>query len=166
MNYPWESCIPLSDDWGYVKKPHWKSAQKVITTLIEIVAKGGNMVLGVGPTPEGIIEPAAEERLKEIGKWLRQNGKAIFNTIPTPYYHEGNVWFTQSKDGKQLYALYPLQEGENLPTEISWNCDKKIKSARLLSTNKRLKTKYENGRLIIILPKNIPQQPLAIEVCF
>lgn len=166
LNYPWESCIPLSDDWGYVKKPHWKSAQKVINTLIEIVAKGGNMVLGVGPTPEGIIEPAAEERLREIGKWLRQNGKAIFNTVPTLYYHEGNVWFTQSKDGKQLYALYPLQEGKNLPTELSWNCDKKIKSARLLSTNKRLKTKYENGRLIITLPKNIPQQPLAIEVCF
>lgn len=65
LNYPWESCIPLSDDWGWVPRPRWKTPEKVINTLIEIVAKGGNLVLGVGPTPEGLIQPEATERLKK-----------------------------------------------------------------------------------------------------
>ena len=64
LNHPWESCIPLSDDWGFVNHPRWKSPQRVISTLVEIVAKGGNLVLGVGPTPEGLIQPEAVSRLK------------------------------------------------------------------------------------------------------
>ena len=67
LPYPWESCIPLSDDWGYVKHPNFKSPQKIINSLIEIVAKGGSLVLGVGPTPEGVIQPEVIERLKTIG---------------------------------------------------------------------------------------------------
>lgn len=164
LNYPWESCIPLSDDWGYVKKPHWKSAQQVINTLIEIVAKGGNMVLGVGPTPEGNIEPEAESRLKEIGKWLKQNGKAIFSTVQTIRFHEGNIWFTQSKDSVCLYAIYQLNEGEQLPTEISFKCEQPIKSIRLLSTNKKLKGKQRNGNITISIPKDLPPQSFAIEL--
>ena len=164
LNYPWESCIPLSDDWGYVKKPHWKSAQKVINTLVEIVAKGGNMVLGVGPTPEGLIEPEAESRLKEIGSWLKQNGKAIFSTTQTTRFHDGNLWFTKSKDGVYLYAIYCLEEGEQMPTEISFRCDRPIKSIRLLSTGKKLKGKQGNGSITIPIPKGLPPQSFAIEL--
>ena len=80
LGYPWESCIPLSDDWGWVPRPRFKSPQKVICSLIETVAKGGNLVLGVGPTPEGLIEPETVSRLKEIGQWLSANGKAIYGT--------------------------------------------------------------------------------------
>ena len=99
LNFPWESCITLSDDWGWVPRPRFKSPEKVIETLVEIVAKGGNLVLGVGPTPEGLIEPEAVSRLKKIGQWLSVNGKAIYNTTITSHYNEGNIWFTQSKDG-------------------------------------------------------------------
>ncbi|MBR5061645.1 MAG: alpha-L-fucosidase [Prevotella sp.] len=163
LNYPWESCIPLSDDWGYVKKPHWKSAQQVINTLIEIVAKGGNMVLGVGPTPEGVIEHEAEVRLREIGQWLRLNGRAIYETIPTTHYHEGKLWFTQSKDNTHLYAIYKLDEGDTLPAEVSWSSNQPIRSVRLLSTGKKLKFTYKEDRITICLPKDLPAQSFAIE---
>ena len=53
----------------------------------EVTAKGGNLLLGVGPTPEGIIQPEVVERLSDIGKWLKINGKAIYNTRNTPVYH-------------------------------------------------------------------------------
>jgi len=176
LNYPWESCIPLSDDWGYVPKPHWKSAQKVINTLIEIVAKGGNLVLGVGPTPEGIIETAAVERMNEIGKWLKKYGKAIYNTTCAQHYNDGNLWFTASKDGKTLYALYALPEGEALPATISWQCRDNInlKSVRLLSTNKRMKatisspssllSPLSSTKITITIPQNLPQEPIAFEM--
>ncbi|NMB49110.1 MAG: alpha-L-fucosidase, partial [Bacteroidales bacterium] len=88
---PWESCIPLSSDWGWTPRAKFKSADEVIKLLIEVVAKGGNLLLGVGPTPEGIIQPEVVARLKEIGEWLDVNGKAIFHTRITPVYKSGNV---------------------------------------------------------------------------
>ena len=115
IQHPWESCIPLSDDWGWVPRPHWKTPEKVISTLMEIVAKGGNLVLGVGPTPEGLIQPEAVTRLEAIGRWMRANGQAIYNTVTTKNYHSGSLWFTASKDGKPLYALYPSQPGNAAP---------------------------------------------------
>ena len=164
LNYPWESCIPLSNDWGYVKRPDWKSPAKVINTLIEIVAKGGNLVLGVGPTPEGVIEPEAVSRLEAIGKWLRINGRAIYNTTITPVYNDGNVWFTASKDGKRLYAIYMLPEGETLPATVTWRGNLPRKSVRLLQNGKTLKYKKNDGQVIVTLPKGLPQQSFAMEM--
>ena len=165
LNFPWESCIPLSDDWGYVKRPRWKSAQRVISTLTEIVAKGGNLVLGVGPTPEGLIQPEAVERLKEIGQWLRQNGKAIYNTTITPHYHDGPLWFTASKDGASLFAIYLLDDDGQLPEKVSWTGNVPKKGVRLLSTGKKLKWTVEGERVTVVLPKKMPRQSFALELC-
>ena len=165
LPYPWESCIPLSDDWGWVPRPRWKSAQKVVNTLIEVVAKGGNLVLGVGPTAEGLIQPEAEERMKEIGQWLQKNGQAIYETTTIPHYNEGNLWFTCSKDGKKCFALLAQPEGESMPTIVSWqgNIPRKGSSMRLLSNGRALKWTRENGKIVVFLPKNLPNEPLAIE---
>ena len=164
LDYPWESCIPLSDDWGYVPRPRWKSAQRVVNTLIEIVAKGGNMVLGVGPTPEGIIEPEAVERLQTIGQWLRANGKAIYGTVTTPHYHEGNLWFTASKDGRRLYALYAHEEGTPMPAEVSWTGNEPRKRIRMLGSGRILKYRTRNGRTVVDLGRQKPKGSFAIEI--
>jgi len=164
LNYPWESCIPLSDDWGYVPRPRWKSARQVVNTLIEIVAKGGNLALGVGPTPEGIIQHEAVERLRDIGRWLRSNGKAIYQTTVTPHYHEGKLWFTASKDKRRRYALYTLEEGEQIPTNISWTHNIPRKRIRLLSNGKTLKYKVEHQRVTVSLPTDMPTTSFALEI--
>ena len=163
LNFPWESCIPLSDDWGWVPRPRWKSPEKVISTLVEIVAKGGNLVLGVGPTPQGLIQPEAVTRLNAIGEWLKQNGKAIYNTVTTPIYNDGQVWFTADKDGKTRYAIYLLDEGKHLPRIISWNQNVPKGNVRLLPTGKKLKTKTVNGRTEVTLPRGLKQQSVALE---
>ena len=163
LNFPWESCIPLSDDWGWVPRPRWKSPEKVISTLVEIVAKGGNLVLGVGPTPQGLIQPETVTRLNAIGEWLKQNGKAIYNTVTTPIYNDGQVWFTADKDGKTRYAIYLLDEGKHLPRIISWNQNVPKGNVRLLPTGKKLKTKTVNGRTEVTLPRGIKQQSVALE---
>ncbi len=166
LDYPWESCIPLSDDWGYVRNPRWKTSQQVINTLIEIVAKGGNMVLGVGPTPEGIIQPEVVQRLSEIGRWMRANGKAIYNTVPTAHYHDGDIWFTASKDGKKLYAIYRHQDGSPFPTQISWknNKPRNSRSVRLLQDGRRLKCHVQGDMVTVTMPQGMKPGSVAIEI--
>jgi alpha-L-fucosidase len=138
----------------------------VINLLIEIVAKGGSLVLGVGPTPEGLIQPEAVERLQAIGKWMRQNGKAIYNTRSVKNYHDGNVWFTGNKDGRTVYAFYMLSEGEKLPAQVSWtgNLPSKKGSIRLVSNGKKLSYKVKDGQVTVTLPKGLPAQSVAMEI--
>ena len=145
-------------------RPRFKSPEKVIGTLIEIVAKGGNLVLGVGPTPEGLIEPESVTRLKAIGDWLKLNGKAIYNTTITPHYNEDNVWFTSAKDGSRIYAILRLDEGKSMPATISWSENLPKKAIRLVSNGKKLKYKIEGNCVTVSLPSNLPQQSLAMEI--
>jgi alpha-L-fucosidase len=165
LSFPWESCIPLSNDWGWVGKPQFKSPEKIVNTLIEIVAKGGNLVLGVGPTAQGEIQPEVTERLEQIGAWLRSNGKAIYNTRPIENYCSGNVWFTQSKDNKTIYAIYRLDEGKQLPSTIEWegNIPAKGSKIRLIQNNRPLKWKQKDGKVTVTIPKKIIDQSFAME---
>lgn len=163
LDYPWESCITLSNDWGWVPNAPFKSPQKVIGTLAEITAKGGCLLLGVGPTPEGEIEPAVVERLHAIGEWLRANGKAIYNTRTTPNYHCGNMWFTADKDGRTLYAIYALPDGESLPATLEWTGNEPVGKVKLLKGNKTLKCVKKDGKVQVTLPKGIANEPVALQ---
>lgn len=165
LDHPWESCITLSDDWGYVPHPRWKSAQQVIARLAEIVAKGGNLLLGVGPTPEGLIQPEAVSRLQEIGQWLRQNGRAIYGTVTTPVYHDGNVWFTRSKDSRTLFAIYVPGEDAQPVTTISWhgNLPQKGQTVRLTATGKKLRHTVSGDCVEVQLPAPT-SEPFALEI--
>ena len=122
------------------------------------------MVLGIGPTPEGLIQPEVVERLQTIGQWLDRNGMAIYGTTITPHYHEGNLWFTAAKDGSRRYAIYALPDGEQLPATLSWSVNLPTKRVRLLSTGKTLKHAIADGRITVRLPRNLPVAPLAIEI--
>ena len=87
---------------------------------MEIVAKGGSLLLGVGPTPEGILQDEIVSRLQTIGGWMKKNGTAIYNTVTTPQYYSEGIWFTMNKDGKTMYALYSNPEAEKFPDYIEW----------------------------------------------
>ena len=163
LNYPWESCIPLSNDWGWVPNAPYKSAQKVINTLAEITAKGGCFVLGVGPTPDGIIEQGVVERLHAVGEWLRVNGQAIYATRTTPVYHDGNIWFTADKDGETLYAIYALPEGEQLPACMEWKGNVPTGKMTLLKGNKRLKYTVEGEQVKVFLPEGLQNKPVVVQ---
>ena len=163
LNYPWESCIPLSNDWGWVPNAPYKSAQKVINTLAEITAKGGCFVLGVGPTPDGIIERGVVERLHAVGEWLRVNEQAIYATRTTPVYHDGNIWFTAGKDGETLYAIYALPEGEQLPACMEWKGNVPTGKMTLLKGNKRLKYTVEGEQVKVFLPEGLQNEPVVVQ---
>ena len=164
MPYPWVSCIPLSNDWGWVPDAPFKSPSRVIGTLAEITAKGGSLLLGVGPTPQGTIEPAVEERLQVIGRWLRANGEAIYSTRPTPVYNDGLTWFTASKDGQTIYAIYALPEGKDLPTVIEWTGNLPEGRMSLLDGDRTLEyTITADGHVTVSLPDGLPAMPVAVK---
>ena len=164
IKHPWESCITLGNDWGWTPDPHYKTARRVIGILSEITAKGGCFVLGVGPTPSGIIEQAAVEILQEIGDWLGRCGEAIYSTRITEKYNDGNIWFNASKDGKTLYALYALADGETLPDTLEWAGNQPAKGkVVLLNSGKKLRATVKDGRVSVKLPKGLKQEPLALK---
>ena len=159
LDHPWESNITISNSWG--SKPKFKSAEWIINTLAEITAKGGNFVLNVGPTGEGVIEEEVIKRLKQVGRWLKTNGTAIYATRTTPIYNSGNVWFTANKDKKTLYAIYALPEGEELPATIEWEGNKPKGKVTLLQTGKQVKYTSKDGKVTVTLPKGLKKEALA-----
>lgn len=152
---PWESCITLTQDWGWNDHPAFKSPTKIIATLSEVVAKGGSLLLGVGPTPEGVLEDGAVSRLQAIGRWMKQNGEAIYNTQPTPIYTnlDGNVWFTSSKDGKTLYAIITRDDDTDIPATVTWTGNTPIGKLTILATGKTLKATLDGETTTVVIPE-------------
>lgn len=82
----WETCMTMNDHWGYNQNDaNWKSSKELIRMLIDIASKGGNFLLNVGPTAEGLIPQPSVERMRDIGAWLRTNGEAIYGTQAGPF---------------------------------------------------------------------------------
>ncbi|MBR1569522.1 MAG: alpha-L-fucosidase [Bacteroidales bacterium] len=163
LAHPWESCITLSNDWGWTPDAPYKSARKVIDSLAEIVAKGGCMVLGVGPTPSGIIEAPAVAILEEIGDWMGRCGEALYNTRITGRYNDGLLWFNASKDGKTLYAVYALPDGESLPATLEWTGNLPSGKVTVLNNGKQVKATVKDGKVTLSLPKGLAQEPVALK---
>ncbi len=82
----WESCMTMNNHWGYNQDDqHWKSATTLVRNLIDCASKGGNYLLNIGPTSEGLFPPASVERLGRIGAWMKVNGEAIYDTTASPF---------------------------------------------------------------------------------
>jgi alpha-L-fucosidase len=157
LDHPWESCMTLGGAWGYVPNEKFKSSTTVIHSLIEIVAKGGSLLLGVGPKADGTLQEESVKRLEEIGKWMKENGSAIYNTRITKNYHDGDVWFTKSKSGPMKYALLCVKENEPIPAVVTWkgNVPDKKSKVILLHTAKQVKWETTNGEVKVYLPKEL-----------
>jgi alpha-L-fucosidase len=154
MDTPWESCIPLGNDWGYVPTDIYKTPAKVIHLLTEVAAKGGNLLLGVGPKPDGTLPDEVASKLEQIGAWLQKNGEAIYNTRITPIYNDGATWFTRSKDGKKIYAIACWEEGKPAPKKIAWKGNEPLPGSKIvcLQTGKPVAWKKTAGGVELTLP--------------
>jgi alpha-L-fucosidase len=123
LSAPWESCITLGGAWGWVPHDQFKSSREVIQMLVRIVAKGGNLLLGIGPDGRGEFDPVIYERLAEIGKWLQVNGEAIYGSHPVAPFQDGKVAYT-AQGGESIYAIYLPEKNETQwPEEVSIKTD-------------------------------------------
>jgi len=116
LPYPWESCIPLGGGWSYTPDAVFRPTRDVVHLLVDVVAKGGNLLLNVGPAPDGTWPDEVYRRLEETGAWLRVNGEAIYATRPIAPPPEGRVRFTRAADG-EVFAIVLAGEGETTPPE-------------------------------------------------
>ena len=104
LAHPWESCVTMGSGWSYRPDDDYKPARELIRLLVDVVAKGGNLLLNVGPSPAGELPRDALARLREIGEWMAVNGEAIHGTRAVPPYRTGDWAFTRR--GPTLYAIY------------------------------------------------------------
>jgi len=114
---PWEACVTLGTQWQY-KPTHesYMSGGELVLKLVEIRAKGGNLLLNVGPHPEGHIPTEQEAPIRELGLWNFVNREAILDVVPWTVAREGDVWFTKQKSGDAVYAVLTNQPDWELGT--------------------------------------------------
>ena len=98
---PWESCITIGTQWAYKPNEVVKSTKTCIQTLVRCAGGDGNLLLNVGPSPKGEIEPVQVERLTEIGKWLKRYGKSIYGTRGGPFLPSD--WGVSTQEGNTIY---------------------------------------------------------------
>ena len=100
--WDWETCMTMNNTWGFKKDDHnWKSPQDLIQKLVDIASKGGNFLLNVGPTAEGLIPGPSVERLAEVGRWMEANGESIYGTTASPF--KRLAWGRATKKAGRLY---------------------------------------------------------------
>lgn len=98
----WEVCMTMNDTWGYKSDDtNWKSTKELILKLSEIVSKGGNFLLNVGPTSEGLIPQASIDRLREVGEWMKVNSEAIYSSKASPFPYL--PWGRATRKEQKLY---------------------------------------------------------------
>jgi alpha-L-fucosidase len=151
LPYPWETCMTMATSWSYVPNDTYKPANEIIEKLVDIVSKGGNYLLNIGPGPDGELDPNAYQRLKEIGSWMKLNGEAIYGTRMSKAFGEGdNIRFTQSKDGKTQYIfLFNFPEEKVTLSKISLSKKAKL---QLLGSKKKIDWKKTSGGVELKIP--------------
>jgi len=102
----WEACFTMGTAWQYQpRNERYKSGGELISLLTETRAKGGNLLLNVGPKPDGELPIEQEERLRELALWMFVNGESIYGVRPWVITNEGDIWFTKKKDEDTVYAV-------------------------------------------------------------
>lgn len=159
LPYPWESCIISGGGWSWVPNPKYKSSRALVHMLVDIVAKGGNLLLNVAPGPDGKWHDEAYTTLSDIGDWMAVNQEAIYGTEALKPYKEDKICLTQ-KDGNQ-YFIYMAEEGESMPAKINFKSFglKKGKTVSLLGSDQSLKWKNKGRGFTVTIPKRIRNNP-------
>ncbi len=164
----WETPATINDTWGYKKKDrNWKSADTLIFRLVDIVSKGGNYLLNVGPTAEGAIPEESVKVLQQIGAWLQVNGEAIYGAGPTPFgaelkasaihdslftYQKPTGWRCTTQSGKLYIHLFNWPAGAFRLDDLKG----KVTGVRLLSDPQhQLKFKQKGATVVVMLPHKV-----------
>jgi len=181
---PWETPGTMNNTWGYRSDDQdWKSTEELLYWLTAITSKGGNYLLNVGPTGEGLFPEESLKRLKDIGEWMKINGESVYGTVKWLVNHEGPTNFsikgTESREEKGFNANFTPQDfwfskkDNNLyVTSLKWQVNKevliksltrltrdeisRIESVQLLGSNEKISWTMESKGLKVALPSIRP----------
>jgi len=157
LPYPWESCIISGGGWSYTPDAKYMSGRQGIHMLIDVIAKGGNLLLNIAPGPEGEWQQGAYDLLEEYGAWMKVNSNAIYNTKPIAPFKENNICMTQNKGGN-IFLFYLAEEGEyKIPSEIIVKSINPKKGTRIsmLGSKKRLKWDMLEAGFKVKIPEEL-----------
>ncbi|MCG8311259.1 MAG: alpha-L-fucosidase [Cytophagales bacterium] len=161
LPYPWESCIISGGGWSHTRNAKYMSHRKAIHMLVDIVAKGGNLLLNVAPGPDGTWQHGAYDLLKAYGDWMKINSEGIYNSKPIAPFKENNICMTQQKDGT-TYFFYLAKEGEiQIPGEIVVHSHKPAKGSKVtvLGSKKQLKWTDSGRGFKVKIPASLQKNP-------
>lgn len=161
LSIPWESCITLGTSFSFKYEDEYKSPREVVCLLVDIVVKGGNLAINVGPQPDGRIPAGAVRSLKGIGEWLGQYGEAIYGTRICAPYKKGNIGFTLKED--TVYAIETFGKETDPVGDTVWiPYGGEVRSITGMGDTKVVSfEKGEGGYQVILEKKDYSKAPIA-----
>lgn len=153
LDKPWEECRGIGESFGYNRNENleqYASSEQLVHQLIDIVSRGGNLLLNIGPAADGTIPVIMQQRLKDIGDWLKVNGEAIYGTTAWKDAPKSErIHFT--KKGNDLYLIVT-----GWKNEISLDGIPAVKTVSMPGYNGRIRFKQKAGKLTITAPALSP----------
>ena len=147
---PLETCQTMNGMWGYkVKDQNYKTARELIQLLVRTSGKGANLLLNIGPQPDGSLPAVALNRLEEIGKWLSENGETIYGTTGGEVAVGDQVVSTRKGNKCYLHVL------SNELKQLQFSYQHKIKRVTSFATKEKLKFKQSGKGVVITLPQTL-----------
>jgi len=166
-NVDWETCMTMNNHWGYNKNDtNWKSTEDLIQKLADIASKGGNFLLNIGPTAEGLFPDESIERLREIGDWMSVNSDAIYGTKASPFknLHWGRCTQAKFPDGTRLF-LHVFDWPEDGKLKVPGIFNQPLNATLLADVAKgRLDVERVEDALIISVPSTPPDEYNSVVV--
>ncbi|MFW6308840.1 MAG: alpha-L-fucosidase, partial [bacterium] len=165
----WEACMTFNGiSWGYVDSdqavPYSYNAQRIIKMLNQATSGGGNLLLNIGPTPDGSVPEEAVEPLKKVGKWLEKNGEAVYGKKKkSPYNNTNGVCGSSWDGGKKVYLwnwIWPEEGSMGLGGFVT-----PVKSIKLVNNDTPVEFEQKGHRIILKnLPKKSPDEVAGVAV--
>jgi alpha-L-fucosidase len=168
--FDWENPGSMNTSYGHNPNDHkWHSAGEIVTKLVQIVSKGGNYLLNVGPTPEGTIPQPCIDRLAEVGQWMMHNGSAIYGSTPwrvTEETHEASsrvIHFTANGNAVHIFCPVNGQAGDITLASLGADflSDRKIQSVTLLGSGEKVAWSQNAKHLTLRVPAIAPSGFIA-----
>jgi alpha-L-fucosidase len=157
--------MTMNNSWAYnrAEVDAYKPTSQLIRTLVDVVSRGGNYLLNVGPTPEGKIPAQADVRLREMGTWLETNGEAIYETRYGPLQMTETARSTARDGTLYLHVLdWPRQGKIRLPWFPGQWFEGPVAKVRLLADGRELAFSQGGGGLTIEVPRQAPDKAVSV----
>jgi alpha-L-fucosidase len=177
IGFEWENPGSMNTSFGFNQNDHnWVDAKEIVFRLVDIVSKGGNYLLNVGPTAEGLIPQPCIDRLMEVGTWMETNGEAIYGTLPWKVLDDGSpldkeadqvpggsprasvdVRFTAKANSVYVICLsWPEREVRVRPLGRRATPNQTIVAARMLGSSDEVKWQQNDDALTLSVPREKP----------